>query len=308
MKNKIIFEKHGLIFLYQNLKTFLFKIITKKSLKLFFLGGDIINYNPMTNGFHEEHIVNLIKSFIQTGYDNFFIDIGSNIGLVSCQLGKNFDFLSIYEPNPICFQISRINLELSNIECNCELNNFGLGIRDENLSLLIPKNNWGGAFIKKSNAYTIDIALGKDGFTSFDEKEYICKNIVIKNAKRELLCLFHKLEQMNHTRGVIKIDVEGYEPIILSALAETIPPNISCYIVFESWDPKFDFDDILNKFNGRAQGFKYERNINKIFIKNKFFKILYIIFAGCVKYSLICKNKRIRKVGDLVIYVGFKNA
>ena len=303
-----IYKKKGLFFVYERLKIYFFKFLTKNTMKLFFLGGDIINHSPMTSGYHEDHIVNLLKYFIANNYNNFLIDIGSNIGLISCQLGDDFSSIYMYEPNPLCCQISQINLELSSLSSKVELNNYGLGDADANFSLYIPKHNWGGAFICDQNAYTLDVAAKKDGFDYFDERNYLFKEISVKNAQKEFKRIFSNLESENKRKGVIKIDVEGYEPTLLDALALTIPQNISCYIVFESWDPKFDFDKFLSNFQGRAQGYVYKRNISSFFLKGKLTKLLYVLFFNEVSYRMVPINNSSNKVGDLVIHVDKKNA
>jgi hypothetical protein len=61
--------------------------------------------------------------------------------------------------------------------------------------------------------------------------------------------------------GVVKIDVEGYEPAVLAGIADAIPPQLSLFIVFESWNADFDMDGILKSFGGRAEAYKLDREV-----------------------------------------------
>lgn len=49
-------------------------------------------------------------------------------------------------------------------------------------------------------------------------------------------------------RGVIKIDVEGYEREVLRGIAHALPKSCSVYIVFESWDNDFPINEVKVDF------------------------------------------------------------
>jgi hypothetical protein len=84
--------------------------------------------------------------------------------------------------------------------------------------------------------------------------------------------IFKELSEKGLKKGVIKIDVEGYEPTVLKGIANSLPNNMKVFIIFESWDSNFDIDEILNAFEGRAiasklfQNYPYEKNWN-VFLK-----------------------------------------
>jgi hypothetical protein len=54
------------------------------------------------------------------------------------------------------------------------------------------------------------------------------------------------------SRGVIKIDVEGYQPYVLKAIAETLPSDNFVTIIFENHDPDLESSKTKNYFNRDA--------------------------------------------------------
>ena len=79
-------------------------------------------------------------------------------------------------------------------------------------------------------------------------KAYNYLNVTIKDSRTHLKELFSN-KIPSGSRGVIKIDVEGYEPYILKAIAETLPSENSVAIVFENHDPNFNFNELKLYFN-----------------------------------------------------------
>ncbi len=225
----------------------LFEIITKKSSPLFIKGGDIMSRNPLIAGYHEIATEELIRAFRQNGYSDFLIDIGANIGLTTCFAGKGFSNIFCFEPNPQVFRILETNIEITfGVDKTIILNNFGLGYSDTILELTIPKNNHGGAYLKQGNTYSNEILLQKDNIIDpLNAYEYI--NVSIKSAKEQLLKLFASMP--TESKGVIKIDIEGYEPCILEALGKVLQEKNSCVIIFENWDPNIKAIEFQKFFN-----------------------------------------------------------
>ena len=114
--------------------------ITKKSTNLFVRGGDKISRNALAFGRHEVDTEELIKAYRENGYNNFLLDIGANIGLISCLTGDGFEKIFCYEPNPQVYRILQTNIEITfGIENHARLNNFGLGEDDTQLELTVSK-------------------------------------------------------------------------------------------------------------------------------------------------------------------------
>ena len=240
----------------------LFRKLTTNSCNLFLRGGDVISVSPLLSGTHEPALTNLIDSFSEAGYSDFLIDIGANIGLISCQVGLAFEEIHMYEPNPLCRKILEVNAAIALDGARCNIYPVGLGDKDKTVCLTVPKQNWGGAFVEdSSNSYDAATLAAKDRFTSLDSKNYFDVEIEIRDTATELRGVFSDLGSRGRSRGVIKIDVEGYEPVVLKGIADALPRDMSVYIVFESWDPNFDIDDILKAFGGRARAVRLVRHI-----------------------------------------------
>jgi len=81
-----------------NALAIIYRWVTRGSARLFLKDGDIISTGPSTSGFHEYWIESLIRSHALSGYRGFSIDVGANIGLTSCAVGKSFSEVICYEP------------------------------------------------------------------------------------------------------------------------------------------------------------------------------------------------------------------
>ena len=84
-------------------------------------------------------------------------------------------------------------------------------------------------------------------------------DIEIRQARTVLAQVFADLAGQNLTKGVIKLDVEGYEPSVLRGIAYALPAGVSAMIIFESWNANFDMTGVIKSFNGRAVAHKLVR-------------------------------------------------
>ncbi len=96
-------------FVKNYLKFLFFKKLTENGLNLFFRNKDIITPYPATSGVYDEHLKIFLTHVSKEEYSDFLIDIGANIGLISCQSGDNFKQVHMFEPNPDCFKILEVN-------------------------------------------------------------------------------------------------------------------------------------------------------------------------------------------------------
>jgi FkbM family methyltransferase len=281
----------------------IFKKITKKSQRIFLRGGDIISSYPQVFGIYEEVLTKYLNNLSLNGFSDFFIDIGANIGLSSCQNGKNFKKIFCFEPNPLCVNILKTNLAISFDDTKYEIFDFGLGDVDGNFDLYIPKHNWGGAFIRDNNDYTEEILGKKDGFDYINKKNYFLRNISVKNSEVVFSNLFSQLILKNLLNGVVKIDVEGYEKKIMLAILKSLPADINLTIVFENWNPEFNFVEIQKNFkNRKIKFYKFERSIVGT-NKSKFRKYFeFLIFGEKTKLVSFDINKPV--VGNVVLCIG----
>ncbi len=284
-------KDRGFSLILHKCKNFIFRKITKNSLQLFLRGKDIISVSPQTYGVHEPGLTTLISSIAKNGASDFLIDIGANIGLTSCQNGNDFKYVFCFEPNPLCCQILRVNTEISLDMSKVQIHEFGLGETDETLKLMIPKRNWGGAFVvSSSNSYSDDILASKDGFHGIQSENYITKEVKIKSTERVLREVFTSIGTGTDKCGMIKIDVEGMEPTVLKGIAASLPLNVKTIIVFENWDKNLDLAKLTEHFSNRSI------KILKLEERNPYKKSWPIL----VKSALLLFGKRTSRIVDIV--------
>ncbi|MDB4119219.1 FkbM family methyltransferase [Candidatus Pelagibacter sp.] len=299
------FSQNPLTVIKNIIKYIFFRTATTKSNNLYVRGSDRLSIAPQIEGLHEAAVSNYIKfSATQNNKSDFLIDIGANIGLISCQTGNDFKKVICYEPNPLCCHILKVNTAISLNKLNVKIYEFGLGTQDEDLELWIPKKNWGGAFIRsRDNFYSDDVLAKKDGFINLDKKNYIIENVKVCNGSNNLSELFKDLSSNNLINGVIKIDVEGMEQSILESISKALPKNINVDIIFENWDDNLDFISIKNYFKNRKIVIKELKNI--IPYKKtwpKVFKGIAMILSGnFTSLEEIDFNKS--TVGDIIINI-----
>jgi len=284
----------------RRLKRSIFKKLTRKSLNVFLRGGDIISRDPLLEGAHEHALTKFICNCAENGMSDFFIDVGANIGLTSCQNGNGFKKVYCFEPNPLCVNILKTNLAISLSKGDFKIFDFALGDEDGEFDLYVPKYNWGGAFVKDGNDYADDVLGKKDGFEGINSDNYILNTVKVKNSEVVFTDLFASIVEKNLHNGLIKIDVEGFERKVLLAIANTVPSSMNVSIVFENWDPSFDLIEIKNAFKNRSVSLlKFKRSIigtNKSKLR-KYFE--FILFGEKTHLERIEGDETI--IGDIVL-------
>lgn len=280
-----------------------FESLTKNSLNLFLRIGDSISISPQINGSWEPVISSLLKFFASKGYSDFLIDIGANVGLTSCQSGKFFKEVHMFEPNPHCFKILEVNSFFSLDNIKYRLYKYGLGDKNKKVKLMVPKKNWGGAFIHDAlNSYDDKILAKKDGFKNINKSNYYTTEITIKKTSQELKKIFKALKKKNGGAGIIKIDVEGYENVVLKGVAESIHKNLKLIIIFENHDPNFSIKKCESIFEGKAKLFKVETNYPAWERFSRVFKYLSRLFNKEAIHRLRLPEN-IKAKEDLVLFV-----
>jgi hypothetical protein len=87
--------------------------------------------------------------------------------------------------------------------------------------------------------------------------------ISVKSAHQELSTLFRALQSHHLCRGFIKIDVEGYESVIVRALSASLPPGFEIVILFECFDRKIDPYSLIQDQHKSVRIFKLVRHPEK---------------------------------------------
>ena len=114
--------------------------------------------------------------------------------------------------------------------------------RKGSLVLKIPMHNWGGAFVANAeNVYSNEDIARKEGLRSIELLETHEQRIKIVEAEKFFKeHVFHNGGLAHNRSGVIKIDVEGYEEVVLRGIASSLPCSSSVCIIFENWNAKFE--------------------------------------------------------------------
>lgn len=218
------------------------KRLTRNALPLFTKGGDILSFSSLSNGVYEPEITDFVNHLAENGFNDFFFDIGANIGLSSCQCGSNFKTIHMFEPNPQACSILSVNAEIALYGRDYHIHNFGLGSEDVMEDLHIPLSNWGGAFVRSAdNSYSDEILAMKDGHQIFLARNYKTISVVMKSTRVVFKEIFQNLAIKDKVRaGVVKVDAEGYEKKIIEDVISVIPSGYATCIVFENWDSSLD--------------------------------------------------------------------
>lgn len=303
-QSHIFKKKLGITVIFNALIFKLFRIFTKESLPIFLRGGDIISINPQIKSSHEPELTILINDLANNGANDFLIDIGANIGLTSCQNGKNFNKVYCFEPNPLCFEILKVNAEIMLDIDKVSFFNFGLGSKNEKIKLLIPKNNWGGAYmVTDENLYDKEVLAKKDGLDSYDISNYHQKNVDVKSTSECIKQIFDEIDSTKNLKGIIKIDVEGMEHVVIQGIAESLPDRINLYIIFENWENSFNFESLNDLFKKRKVNI--QKLDNKLPYKRSSLKIikgLQLLF-GRLDPGIRDINEVADKTGDVIIEI-----
>jgi FkbM family methyltransferase len=289
--------------LWEEFKRSIYTKLTNKTFLGFLKGGDIISHNAQLAGIHEPVITALISSWAKIGYNNFLLDIGANIGLTSCQNGNDFSEIHMFEPNPLCQHILEVNTTLMLTKPTIIIHRFALGMEEKKTRLMVPRHNWGGGYIDDQlNAYDNNTLIGKDGFYEYKIENYLSFDINIRNTKNVLASVFASLVAKGLTRGVIKIDIEGYEPIVIKGIAQSLTNEMECYIVFESFNEFLDINEIVKQFNGRAKAYKVLEEKPWKQKWPKLLKLLISLFNDTISWKVDC-NKSDNWKGDIVLHI-----
>lgn len=297
----IILQETLLSRLIHKKKEKLFLALTKASPPLFLRASDIISATPQVTGAYEVRIKNLLSTFASTGYGDFLLDIGANIGLISCQSGNLFKEVHCFEPNMDCFNILTVNTKISLDQCSVTLHPYGLGDKNHTVIMKVPRHNWGGGFIvDENNSYSEQELAKKEGKQQINHADFIDQHIEIRKTEEILGALFLAMKAKNHLCGIIKIDVEGYEATILKSIARVIPPALSCLILFESLGNSVLLSEIAEPFGQRATLYQLARFPDKS--SNRMVRLFKTLVQNGYQYRLVPYTGS-KKSSDMVLMV-----
>ena len=191
-----------------------------KEVKFFLNIRDSLDRELFMNGYYEEKQLNILSKSIKKYSINYFLDIGSNIGIYSILMAKNHSNLTIhaFEPHTDAFKRLKENVNLNNFSNRIYLYDYALSSKNGD-SFLEAKNRFG--FSQSGGAKISDNG-----------------NIKIKYK------IGDRLIKIKNDHIAIKIDTEGHELFVLHGIKnlltnnkvflqiEIFPQNISGVIKF----------------------------------------------------------------------------
>ncbi len=175
------------------------------------------------NGLYGKYFSNFILSY-KNNYS--FIDIGANQGLYSLIASQNPSVFQIYafEPNLIICDLLSANARLNKVNLN-----------------LIPA--------------AISSIQGSMAF-HYDKFHTGSGKIVEHNTNMVVNCrdysVFDEIQLVDILPKIVKIDVEGHEPIVIQQLLKSNLINSVHYIFFEVNEERFDISNLKLKLQSKG--------------------------------------------------------
>jgi len=183
--------------------------------------NDYISKHLLDSGQYEWYIVEILAGLARGHSAGSILDIGANMGTVSLPLARQFPQYTVhaFEVQPTLVNTIKENIALNNLE-NIVIHAYGLGNAESIVSLNQPdyKNatNIGAFSLNPLVQKHSDWAQGKGSKIDFAIKTL--DSVVIDQPIR-----------------CIKIDVEGYEQMVLEGALDTLKNHNYPPIVYELW-------------------------------------------------------------------------
>jgi FkbM family methyltransferase len=183
----------------------------------------------------------------------------------------------VFEINPLILDLLTLNLKINLYKNNFKIFRYGLGKINCLTTAYIPKRNWGGTFILDKNMMSKKELLKKDGGIDLLGKNYLKQKVYVKKTSEEFKKIIYDLKKHNLKKGVIKIDIEGYELEVLNDIIDVLKKTqLKIIIIFECWKlqklKNFLIGKKLNIYKITNETIRFQRKTLAIDLYNFFFK------------------------------------
>ncbi len=198
---------------------------------------DKITDTFILSGTHDVDVTQTILFLAEKkGYNQVFLDIGANIGLISYKVANHFEKLYAYEPNPRLILVLKANL-YDLLSKKLTVKPYALGKGTRKTDLTVPLLNYGGAFINNDfNSLTRKQLASKDSLRSIDSSTHFSISVNQIDALSEFRKIFNANKVSD--KYIIKIDCEGMDQFLIEELLKALPRKVNCAIVFENHSRK----------------------------------------------------------------------
>ncbi|MBA2613516.1 MAG: FkbM family methyltransferase [Bacteroidetes bacterium] len=265
--------------LFPEKKGWIFKEITNYNFKMLLNLDSFLDYKLYKNNEYETETLHCIDRLIKNyNIGNvWFIDIGSNIGLMSLYVSKKYPTIKVdaFEPVTINFSQNYLNKKINNLEYDLHKlligskisNEEKIYLNDDVITTEQNKMNYG-----MSSIYTNEFHSGK----KFETCKMITFDAFIKEYKKE--------EFLKKASLIFKIDVEGAEIDVIKGMKELLASKNEMTFVMEllfedSYEKCIEVIHFLKTFafslfdlNGNLiseNNFKQLKDSEYVFQKNK---------------------------------------
>ena len=151
-----------------------------------------------------------------------FVDVGANIGIYSLIAAQNPQCQHCYafEPNKDVFEYLKSNIALNRLDSKIKANNLAISDKPGQLRFhVVPEHSGGGA-------------ISCDG------------EVAIEANDRSV---FNNIAAIDASPQIVKIDVEGHEPVVIDQLMRSdLWRNVDT-LFFEASEDRFEVNPVKNR-------------------------------------------------------------
>lgn len=182
---------------------------------------DHIARELINRGEYEWYVIEIINHLLKGQTTGIFLDIGTNLGTVTLPIARDYPGMTVhsFEIQPFLINTLKQNLELNNLT-NVVIHEHGLGNKVDHITICGPDytqaGNVGALSLNPKVQEHSDIAVGHGDEISVD---------VVPLDTIEF----------DQPIRVIKLDVEGYEQLVIEGALDTLKKHNYPPIVYELW-------------------------------------------------------------------------
>lgn len=172
-------------------------------LRVRFKAADVMGRHIFKYGIHEPDLTGFLSRFLRLRDGDVFLDIGANLGWYSLLVGRHQPpgvRIVCFEPDPETFDLLQQNLRLNGLS---RVDARRLAVSDESS--------------RRTLFRYADKNTGRHSLLAINDGDQV-------EVETVTLTRFLASEGIDVTRlGLVKIDVEGFEPFVLKGMAEVLP-------------------------------------------------------------------------------------